>query len=87
MLMNFLLPIEFPGASAHRRLQLSFYHFRGLSHAFADVVNLLVVAALDGTLILVALNVILVADDEVRFPRAPALTSTAALAVVALLLS
>ena len=71
---------------------LSFFRFQGLAHAVEDAVRLLVVASLDVTPVLVVVVltvviVILLAGDEVLFLHAPALTPTAALAVVALFLS
>ena len=64
--------------------------FFPFSRARSDVFRLPIVAILDVILVLVAVvavNVILIADDKVLFPHAPALTPTAALAVVALFLS
>ena len=85
MLLNFLLLVQFLGAFALRWLQLFFFQFQGLVHAVADVVRLLVVFnAFLGHIVVVAaaVNVILIADDEVLFPHSPALISTAAFAVV-----
>ena len=72
-----------------------FFRFQGLAHAVEGADRLLVVASLDVTPVLVVVVVvfvvvvavvivILLADDEVPFLHAPALTSTATLAVVAL---
>ena len=62
---------------------LSFFRFQGFAHAVEDAVRLLFVASLDVTLVLVVVKVTLLAGDEILFPRAPAPTPTAALAVFA----
>ena len=88
MLLSFLWSAQVSDVFALRRLQLSFFRFQGLAQAVKDTVCLLVVASLDVTLVLVVVvNVIFLADDEVLFPHASALTSTAALAVIAVFLS
>ena len=97
MFLNFFLSVQIRGAFARFRLQLSFFHFQGHAHAIADVVCLVVailevilvlvigvsaVNVIPALIFLVAaVNVILVADDRVRFPKAPTLTPIAALAV------
>ena len=55
MLLNFLLPVQLPDAFA---LRLSFFHFRGLTHAVEDADRVLVAASLD--VILVFVDVVLV---------------------------
>ena len=99
MLLSFLWSAQVSDVFV-RRLPLLFFRFQGPSHAVEDAVRLLVVVFFDVTLVLVnvvlslvlaapvvAVSAILLADDEVLFPHAPAPTPTATLAVVALFFS
>ena len=96
MLLSFHRSAQFPGAFAPLRLLLPFFHFKWLAQAVADVVCLLVFATLEefialvvvvvAAVVLVVVNVIFILNT-IFFLHAPALTSTVALATVALLLS
>ena len=84
----FFWPVQASDVFGVRLPLLSFCRFQGLAHAVKDAVRISAVAALDVTLVLVVVvNVIFLADDEVLFHRAPALTPTAAFPVVSLFLS
>ena len=98
MPFSFLWSAQVSDVFVLRQPLLSFFRFQGLAQAVEDTVRLLVVATSDVTLalvvvvvtlahVVVVVNVILLLDNEVLFSHAPALTPTAALAVVALFLS
>ena len=88
MLLSFFWSVQASNVFAVRRPLLYFCRFQGLAHAVKDAVRISAVAALDVTLVLVvAVNVIFLADDEVLLPQASALTPTAAFPVVSLFLS
>ena len=92
--MSFLWSAEVSDVFVLRLPLLSFFRFQVLAHAVEDAARLLLVASFDVAHVLVAVvvvvavvNVTLLAGDEILFPHIPAPTPTAALAVVALLLS
>ena len=91
MHLSFLWSARVSDVFVFRQPLLFFFRFQGLAHAVEDAVRFLIVAALDITPVLVVVvfvvNAILLADNKYLFPHAPALTSTAALAFVALFLS
>ena len=88
MLSSFFWSVQVSDVFDVRRPLLSFCHFQGLAHAVKDAVSISAVAALEVTLVLVVVvNLIFLADDEVLFPQAQALTPTAAFPVVSLFLS